>query len=91
MDVTGQRRVKNAGGTRAGAVGSPGGGVRLLGGGGGACVCVCVFGAAGDVLKQLLPLNGKKIAHKFEWRRIENKSRETALDRGGRQVGRGDG
>lgn len=82
MDVTGQRRVKNAGGTRT--VGSPGGGVRLSG-----FFCVCVFFWRRP--ETAAAFKWQKIAHKSEWRRIESKSRETALDREGRQVGRGDG
>lgn len=50
----------------------------------------CFFRAAEDVLKQLLPLNGK-MAHKSEWKQIENKSRETVFDREGQQVGGSDG
>lgn len=85
MGVTGQRRVKKRWGTCAkclpgGIVGEPGGGARLF----------CFFRAPEDVLKQLLPLNGK-IAHKSEWRQIENKSRERVFSREGRQVGGGDG
>lgn len=86
MDVTGQSRVKNAGGTRTGTVGSPGGGVRLSG----FFVCVC-FWSRWRRPQTAADFKWQKIAHKSEWRRIENKSRETALDREGQQVGRGDG
>lgn len=86
MGVTGQRRVKKRWATctkclPGGVVGEPGGGARLF--------CF-FFRAAEDILKQLLPLNGK-MAHKSEWRRIENKSRERVFSREGRQVGGGDG
>lgn len=59
IDVTGQRRVKTGGGPALSVyqevgrkAGEPGGGARLL----------CFFRAAEDILKQLLPLNGK-MAH----------------------------